>query len=834
MNQVFTVKECLRGYTNEALGEMCDWQQLAVSSKASRIRALEKVLRDSLHVRRVLQDVSPAGIRLLRLVAERGRMSLSDMVSMPGLLGERGVRPVVQELARRGLLLAVPDGAAGAFNFQQIENAPTNGGGTVSLVVSEGAVRQLPTAPPLEAGPAPEAEEIAAAECGETATWDFLEALRIVEVLTPRVTATGELHKADAARALEMAREAGMTTEALGMSLSMARQLGCVTTREGRLFATPHADRWTESERADRIRELLGAYLASEDITDLRLFFPQVHGTIEEHLARGTLRRTYYKRLAVELLKGHAPEAWYSVAAWIETIRRLDSNVLCLEEQWRAIHSNARGDNAAWKQQSWQTHERRLFAWMMQTFLHGLGIVDLSGDKAHYRLTALGRFALGTGERPARSEERRRDALVVQPDFEVIAYTDRCPPVLRRRLDLFCERVRSGKATTYRLTQESIYRGMRTGMAAEEFTALLEESSAKALPANVREQMATWQNKLAAVTVRRRCDILEYRSAEKAREAAARIEGARLIGERHVALNGEAPRVEARLDYGSPQLRPLRQEAGLELSAPWREVNLFLATRLSDICAVKRNDAGDLRVRLDKALLRPHDDWGLVVAQLEALAREPLAARYRLALRAWAGEVEGARTRAATLVRFDDPETCEALLELPEVREAVEGRIGLHTLVVRQGGLARLRRALKTHGIALAKSDEIVDTAPPEEWAAQWINNRQPPRDTEEGADAREAADDQRDAEDAMALPSYPPRIIREILEDAIDHRRSVLIAYQSVWSSRPAIRKVNPVALDLNGARPSLSGYCHQHGGARDFKLACITGIRVLEDETF
>ena len=75
---------------------------------------------------------------------------------------------------------------------------------------------------------------------------------------------------------------------------------------------------------------------------------------------------------------------------------------------------------------------------------------------------------------------------------------------------------------------------------------------------------------------------------------------------------------------------------------------------------------------------------------------------------------------------------------------------------------------------------------------------------------------------------------MREILEEAIEGRHPVLINYQSTWSARPATRQLNPVALDISGSSPSVSGHCQQHGGARSFKLARITGIRLLEDETF
>ena len=88
-------------------------------------------------------------------------------------------------------------------------------------------------------------------------------------------------------------------------------------------------------------------------------------------------------------------------------------------------------------------------------------------------------------------------------------------------------------------------------------------------------------------------------------------------------------------------------------------------------------------------------------------------------------------------------------------------------------------------------------------------------------------------------LGSLEQRIANVLLAFANRYGRpredgSVLIEYRSAWSTSPSVRQVNPVALDITGNAPALSGYCHQHGGARAFKLGQISGIRVLEDEPF
>jgi predicted DNA-binding transcriptional regulator YafY len=75
---------------------------------------------------------------------------------------------------------------------------------------------------------------------------------------------------------------------------------------------------------------------------------------------------------------------------------------------------------------------------------------------------------------------------------------------------------------------------------------------------------------------------------------------------------------------------------------------------------------------------------------------------------------------------------------------------------------------------------------------------------------------------------------VGEIIDDAIRRRKPILIQYQSTWSPKPTVRRVNPVSIDTVGAVPSLSGYCHRLGGARVFKLSRVTGIRILEDESF
>jgi len=334
--------------------------------------------------------------------------------------------------------------------------------------------------------------------------------------------------------------------------------------------------------------------------------------------------------------------------------------------------------------------------------------------------------------------------------------------------------------------------------------------------------------------MRKHCDIVECRSAEDAQVLASSLEGARVIGDLFV-LAPHVPDGEViRIDYRRKRTPCLQQEPGLVLRIPWEKADLLVARRLRSTGDIEEQPNGDLVLRPTADHVKDEEDCGLVAAQLEAFTEAPLAARYRVALCAWAGDVPAAGVRKATLVRFSDAETCEAILEFPELACHVEGRLGLYTLVIREGQLNNFKKKLRAHDLDIRPVDHIADPAPPQDWAVQWVEQWQANHKPEEKEAPAPVGEDTDREERVASLPSYSPRIVREILEEAIDRRKPVLVEYETTWSSNPSVRRVDPVSVDMSAGVPTLSGYCHKLGGPRTFKLARISGIRVLEDESF
>lgn len=835
MSQHYTVKECLHGYTDDALGMMCARWQLAARSKPNRIRALDKVLQDPLHVERMLHSSRPATVRLLHLIAERGIVSAHEVLHVPGLYTTRDADKVLLEAVETGLALVCPQERAGAFSLGHIRPERNSAESSPLLYVCDLMRKHLPPAKPLGVvvAPASEQPERSVESPPDRATAFFLETLRIVELLNPRVNASFALHKTDLARVQDQALEAELPVEAFSLSLMIARELGCVARKQSRLTTTARGGEWASQPYADRMRDLLHAYLSAQELSDAKLFFPQILNALDEHLPRGSLRRTYHRRMLVQVLREQPEGVWHSVDALTTALYNLDRNVLCLEERWRGIVANVREVTAAWKDRQWRMREQRFFAWMIRNLFRDLGLVELAEEGRLFRVTPTGRYALDLGPAPADQAGAAADALVVQPDFEVVVYADRCPPSLRRKLDTFCERVQRGMVSTYRLTQSSVYRGVRNGMPLSTFLGLIETHSKRPIPANVRHQLSSWERKLEAVRVYSSSELLECASDKEATSLLHDCNGARRIGERFILLAGYCPPTDAIVDYRESRRPCLHQDAGLTVRVPWEKSDLFVQRRLEELGDLSIDAQGDLVLRLTKRKLTHAEDWCLHLAQLEALSDLPLAGRYRVALQAWSGELETAASRTATLVRFEDPETCEAVLEFPDVAEHTEGRLGLYTLVIKQGQLGRFKKKLRERSILIKPADTIIDRTPPEEWAVKWVEaGRTPePPPTPEAKQPRPAPVDE---DLSIRLPSYSTRIVREILDDAIARRRPVLIQYQNAWSTQPSIRRIDPVALDMSGPTPSLSGFCHQSHSPRTFKLSQVSGIRVLEGEVF
>lgn len=118
------------------------------------------------------------------------------------------------------------------------------------------------------------------------------------------------------------------------------------------------------------------------------------------------------------------------------------------------------------------------------------GWMEKAADEAgrvHYRWS----------EKPAQREPEAAaaggddGALIVQPDFDVLVLPE-TPPLVRFELESFADRIVSGKLSVYRMSKDSVRRGLGSDRTAEEMLALLGRNAAYGVPDNIQETLAQW------------------------------------------------------------------------------------------------------------------------------------------------------------------------------------------------------------------------------------------------------------------------------------------------------------------------------------------------------
>jgi len=830
---------------------MCEIWQIRANSRDSYIRDLASLFDNTPTVTVSLEIADEDMLCLLHFMKQFTIIPLAELVSVRGLYTSNNPLELVKTAVMRGWILVAPRGNAGVFaladlarNYQLTDPSP----GLLLLDHLRGHLPDLreksPVIPARDGSFEPSREK-----SPDWTTEAFLEVLRLVDLTQPRVTADKVIHRADLARMQESGRDAGIASESLTLLLHLMQREECLVEHDGRLTVAPKAESWVKQPQAERMRALCQSYLFADDLLDVGVFFPELRDAIVEHMAGSSLRRTYHRRLVVHLLHQLDVGQWYAVQEFVKAIRERDPNVLFLQEPWRAIQAQARGDLAAWREHAWRTHEERLFLWILRVVLTGIGIIEVDQDGAYFRLTPKGVFALQPSDIPCDSYTEDPEptitegAVVVQPDFEIIAFLDKCSPELRRKLDAFCDRIRAGHAATYRITDDSIRRGTSAGLSIEEFLRILEQASSRPLPGNVREQFQTWIRKAGVIVIRTNCTLIECLQEKEARRLAKENPRLRLIGTRFLLCQGEIPeKPHYTVSYADSDGAFLEPADDLTLICPWHRTNLFHRKRAAVFGATEFAPNGDLvlHVQITDGKHRV-EDWEDTLIRLEQSTIMPLPARYRVAFRTQHEKDVVAYHRTAILLRFDHPEAVDAVLELNGIEKLVEGRLGQYTIAVRKGKLLEVKRLLKRYGIPVVNSKNSWDDrkhpvsngTPAVKPSMEDINTEQ--NDTTSTLRTRRRRKARRsEAPTVTDLPLYSPKIVREILEDAMQRRRIVQIAHTSPLSAKTYTRRVKPVTIDTQGKNPTLNAYCCEENVPRQIKLAEIRGIRILEDESF
>ncbi len=145
-----------------------------------------------------------------------------------------------------------------------------------------------------------------------------------------------------------------------------------------------------------------------------------------------------------------------------------------------------------------------LSEWFMAGLVR-LGLVEVSlvsGEDRPWawQLSQLGGVVLGLSNVDSLASQ---DALVVNPDHEVIVFTDVAGFQLSQEVGRFATRTKADFAVHFILTQESVQAGVAAGLDAESILLTLQENSSHAVPQNVEFSITEWAAKVIQLEARR-------------------------------------------------------------------------------------------------------------------------------------------------------------------------------------------------------------------------------------------------------------------------------------------------------------------------------------------
>jgi hypothetical protein len=308
-----------------------------------------------------------------------------------------------------------------------------------------------------------------------------------------RFTVRGEIFKTTEKRILqhlipnpgrELSRD-----DVLRFIFRFTRQAGLIDRTGNRTFSVTSTGReWERLPLAEKQRLLLEYALQ------------------ERSLSGESLHQIGLRSVFLRYLKRVEPQTWYDLmylpfVARSTYLANLDDGKVAelLGERASSGRTPALEDP---QRMAWN-----LIRWVRER-LYLLGVVDLGYDKSKrpvaMRLTAGGARLLGVEEMGAAPSAGT--SLVITPDFEVVLFPSGDDGELIHGLDRFCVREKQESLLHFRVTQESVARALRSGLALADLMTLLESHARTPVPQNVAFSIRDWA--LQAGLMRLRPDLV--------------------------------------------------------------------------------------------------------------------------------------------------------------------------------------------------------------------------------------------------------------------------------------------------------------------------------------
>lgn len=523
------------------------------------------------------------------------------------------------------------------------------------------------------------------------------------------------------------------------------------TTAERQLRTRPSSLQFVALSPARQARLLLEAWIQSgeNELLACSHLLGERHPNLPTAIPEPGRLREARRRLVEVLQEKVLPGHWYDLADVSRLIRHQDVEFLVswldpAPYRWSSYEyyhdrshlrfppypgltlKDSRGrSRALMLGEDWDLVEGAFIRAVFRGPLCWLGLVECrtrSDGRDVFALTPLGAQVFerpGSIAVPDPAEIRSHaDALIVQPNFDVVVYAPEEHAELLYHVDRFAERISVDRLAIYRLTQASVCAGLQLGLHVDDVIGTLENASRAPLPQNVVFTLRDWARRFEEVHWIRNAGLLEAPDAEAldrwladpeigsavARRLAPTV--ALLAEQRPMDLADRLSRQGAEvvtIDAAAPISSCGRVEGHTALWIPARDGHWYLHQELGRIAELALADSQGYRYVITPSSIERACQSGLTSGQilevLDRVIQGPMPAGLRVRVKGWAGDFGAVEIGQVGVLVAPDAATFRDLLADPGVAGSFIQAIAANAAIVDLEALDRLRQALAARGI---------------------------------------------------------------------------------------------------------------------------------------
>jgi Helicase conserved C-terminal domain len=416
----------------------------------------------------------------------------------------------------------------------------------------------------------------------------------------------------------------------------------------------------------------------------------------------------------------HAGDHWYELSPFIAALYELGKDgprpFYLGKVAW------APGFPEVLKQGANAQESRALHAWydnigtryasMLMVSLVALGLVERgqfgTGSAAPwgFRLTGYGTAVFGAPEIPPPAAPDYHPFLLVQPNFDVVAYLDQASPRAISILSRIAENdsTSTGSVQTVKITQARVYQALESGLRHEEIVGFLTENSQRDLPRNLIQSLADWSGKRESLAVRSRLTLLGFPTSAQRDAHLEKHPGGEPCGAHFLIMAGPdgpktIPGKGSVSDHlmGGCKMLTASDDGELHQKGP---PDILVEARLRRIA--QRTPGG---WKLTRESIRRATDLGLkperIVGWLEDHLAGPTPPMVKLAIDAWTSPEKGPKVALAeaVLLHIPDPDQYQTLRKSTLLAPYILGSPGPHWLQVKPALRQALEEKLRELGL---------------------------------------------------------------------------------------------------------------------------------------